>query len=192
MNFLAHSYLCFSDEQLVGQFLQDFIRNRDRFSFPDAIQQGITLHREIDTFTDAHPAVHLAKDSFRPIVGLYAGAFVDVAFDYFLANSMDNSILKAHSQHVYQVLRNHQEILPTGLQRMLFYMEKDNWLYNYRYDWGIDFSMKNVLRKAKYLDEGLSVLSAFLENKTFLQLQFQLFFPELQKHCRLINSSFQA
>ncbi|HAI81335.1 MAG TPA: DUF479 domain-containing protein, partial [Chryseobacterium sp.] len=30
MNFLAHSYLTFTDEQIVGQFLQDFIRNKDR------------------------------------------------------------------------------------------------------------------------------------------------------------------
>ena len=82
MNFLAHSYLTFTDEQIVGQFLQDFIRNKDRFSFPEKIGEGITLHRAIDTFTDSHPEIHEAKKIFSPMVRLYSGAFVDVAFDY--------------------------------------------------------------------------------------------------------------
>ncbi len=191
MNFLAHSYLSFTDEQIVGQFLQDFIRNRERFSFPEEFQQGIRLHREIDTYTDAHPAVHLAKDSFRPIVGLYAGAFVDVAFDYFLANSLRDSILREHAQRVYSVLRRHEEMLPQGLIRMLSYMERDNWLYNYRYDWGIDFSMKNVLRKAKFLNENLPVLEPFIRNKSVLQQQFDDFFPDLSLRCAEVNASFQ-
>ncbi len=192
MNFLAHSYLSFTDEQIVGQFLQDFIRNKERFGFPEKFQHGIRLHREIDTYTDAHPAVHLAKDSFRPVVGLYAGAFVDVAFDYFLANSLSDSHLKMHSVRVYSVLRNHEKMLPSGLIRMLGYMERDNWLYNYRFDWGIEFSMKNVLRKARYLQEDLPVLEAFLLNKEFLQENFEVFFPDLLQHCKLINSSFES
>ena len=139
MNFLAHSYLTFNDEQIVGQFLQDFIRNKDRFSFPEKIGEGITLHRAIDTFTDAHPEIHEAKKIFSPLVRLYAGAFVDVAFDYFLANSMPDKALKEHSEKVYRVLRNHEEFLPENFLRMLDRMEKDNWLYNYRADWGLSF-----------------------------------------------------
>lgn len=66
MNYLAHSYLTFTDGQIVGQFLEDFIRNKDRFSFPKDIQDGITLHRAIDTFTDSHPAIHEAKKHLPP------------------------------------------------------------------------------------------------------------------------------
>jgi acyl carrier protein phosphodiesterase len=46
------------------------------------------MHRAIDTFTDSHPAIHEAKKVFSPLVRLYAGAFVDVAMDYFLANDL--------------------------------------------------------------------------------------------------------
>ena len=68
MNFLAHSFLTFNDGQIVGQFLEDFIRNKDRYSFPKDIRDGITLHRSIDTFTDSHPAIHEAKKVFSPLV----------------------------------------------------------------------------------------------------------------------------
>ena len=190
MNFLAHSYLTFTDEQIVGQFLQDFIRNKDRFSFPEKIGEGITLHRAIDTFTDSHPEIHEAKKIFSSLVRLYAGAFVDVAFDYFLANSLPDKILKEHSEKVYRVLRNYDEFLPPNFLRMLDSMEKDNWLYNYRSDLGIEFSMKNVLNKAKYLDKNTHVFDVFLQNKAQLKVHFDAFFPDILVEAQRINETF--
>ena len=191
MNFLAHSYLTFTDEQIVGQFLQDFIRNKDRFSFPQKIGEGITLHRAIDTFTDAHPEIHEAKKIFSPLVRLYAGAFVDVSFDYFLANSIGDKALKAHSEKVYRVLRNHEEFLPENFLRMLDSMEKDNWLYNYREEWGIEFSIRNVLNKAKYLNKNLAVFEVFLNHKPQLQYHFDHFYPDLVAEVQKINAEFR-
>ena len=192
MNFLAHSYLTFTDEQIVGQFLQDFIRNKDRFTFPEKIGEGITLHRAIDTFTDSHPEIHEAKKIFSPQVRLYAGAFVDVAFDYFLANFLPSETLKVHSEKVYRVLRNHEEFLPENFLRMLDRMEKDNWLYNYREDWGIEFSMKNVLNKAKYLNKNLPVFEVFLSSKPQLQNHFDHFFPDVLAEVQKINAGFRS
>lgn len=192
MNFLAHSFLAFSDEQIVGQFIQDHIRNSERFSFPAGIQEGIRMHREIDTFTDAHPQIHLAKKTFSPLVRLYAGAFVDVAFDHFLALSMPESVLWAHSQKVYTVLRNHENLLPERFLRMLEYMERDNWLFHYREDSGIEFSMRNVLNRAQYLEKNVPVFEVFLENKSMLQQHFDVFFPELLQHAFKINNEFDS
>ncbi len=190
MNFLAHSYLTFSDEQIVGQFLEDFIRNKERFSFPEKIRQGIILHREIDTFTDSHLEIHKAKKIFSPLVRLYSGAFVDVAMDYFLANSLSDDVLKNHSEKVYRVLRNHQNLFPENFHRMLDKMEKDNWLYHYKEDWGIKFSMQNVLNKAKYLDKDLPVFQLFLENKAALKNCYTNFFGELLEFSENLNSNF--
>ena len=190
MNYLAHSFLAFSDEQIVGQFLEDVIRNKDRFSYPEKMQQGITLHREIDTFTDAHPAISEAKKIFSPLVRLYSGAFVDVSMDYFLANSLSDEELRKHAEKVYQVLRKYEEFLPERLMRMVNGMEKDNWLYNYKEDWGIKYSMQNVLNKAKYLDKDIPVFELFLNNKPELQKHFDVFFPELLAHAEEVNARF--
>ena len=190
MNYLAHSFLAFSDEQIVGQFLEDVIPNRDRFSFSAKIQEGITLHREVDTFTDAHPELSAAKKIFSPLVRLYAGAFVDVSMDYFLANSLSDQVLKNHAEKVYQVLRKYESLLPERLVRMVNGMEKDNWLYNYKEDWGIQYSMQNVLNKAKYLDKDLPVFEVFMNNKPQLKKHFDIFFPELLAHVEKVNSQF--
>lgn len=194
MNYLAHSFLTFTDGQIVGQFLEDFIRNKERFSFPKDIQDGITLHRAIDTYTDSHPAIHEAKKVFAPLVRLYAGAFVDVSMDYFVANDLSLHSLtewKSHSLKVYSVLNAHEQWLPENFKKMLIKMEHDDWLYNYREDWGIKFSIQNVLNKAKYLDKDIPVFEAFLENKKYLQQCYDDFFPDLMAHAREINNQIQ-
>jgi acyl carrier protein phosphodiesterase len=190
MNYLAHSFLTFTDEQIVGQFLEDVIPNRDRFSFPEKMQQGIMLHREIDTFTDSHAEISEAKKIFSALVRLYAGAFVDVSMDHFLAKSLSDEVLKNHAAKVYLVLRKHEVSLPEKLVRMVNGMEKDNWLYNYKEDWGIKYSMQNVLNKAKYLDKDLPVFEILLEHKPQLQKCFDVFFPQLLAHAKKINSQF--
>jgi len=194
MNYLAHSFLSFSDGQIVGQFLEDFIRNKDRFSFPKNIQDGITMHRAIDTYTDSHPAIHEAKKVFAPLVRLYAGAFVDVSMDYFVANDLSLHSLaewKAHSLHVYKVLHQNRQWLPENFKIMFTKMEEGDWLYNYREDQNIKYSMRNVLNKAKYLDKDLPVFELFLQNKDILQQCYDDFFPDLLDHAKGINALLQ-
>jgi len=183
MNFLAHSYLSFSEEQLVGNMIADFVKNRDVARLPESIQKGIKLHRAIDTFTDAHPLIHEAKAPFRPLVRLYSGAFVDVAFDYFLANdTAENSQRdwQEHSQRVYAVLRRYEEFLPEVFKKVLDKMQQDDWLYNYRNEWGIEYSFRNVVNKAQFLDKTINVFPAFLANKDFLREKYEIFFPEIK------------
>lgn len=183
MNFLAHSYLSFSEEQLVGNMIADFVKNRDVARLPESIQKGIKLHRAIDTFTDTHPLIHEAKAPFRPLVRLYSGAFVDVAFDYFLANDTTENFQREwqeHSQRVYAVLRRYEEFLPEVFKKVLDKMQQDDWLYNYRNEWGIEYSFRNVVNKAQFLDKTTNVFPAFLANKDFLREKYEIFFPEIK------------
>ena len=183
MNFLAHSYLSFSEEQLVGNMIADFVKNRDVARLPESIQKGIKLHRAIDTFTDVHPLIHEAKAPFRPLVRLYSGAFVDVAFDYFLANDTTENSQREwqeHSQRVYAVLRRYEEFLPEVFKKVLDKMQQDDWLYNYRNEWGIEYSFRNVVNKAQFLDKTTNIFPAFLANKDFLREKYEIFFPEIK------------
>jgi acyl carrier protein phosphodiesterase len=113
MNYLAHSFLTFTDGQIVGQFLEDFIRNKDRFL-------SLRIFRMASRCTEllilsqilTPPFMKLKK--FAPLVRLYAGAFVDVAMDYFVANDLSLHSLaewKTHSLKVYRVLNANEKYL---------------------------------------------------------------------------------
>lgn len=190
MNYLAHSLLAYSEQQIIGQFLEDYVKNNQRGNLPQEMQQGIILHRAIDTFTDAHPVILEAKKIYQPLVRLYSGAFIDVSFDFFLANSLSEKDLKTRTDQVYLALRKYEDYFPPVFGNRLDSMQKDNWLYNYRFDWGIKYSFQNVLNKAKYLEKDIPVFDVFLKNKSFLQHKFDQFFPELEDHILTINSEF--
>ncbi len=90
MNFLAHAYLSFDHpEILVGNMISDFVKGNARFQYAEAIQQGITLHRRIDCFTDGHEATKNMKDFFREYYRLYSGPITDILYDHFLANDAE-------------------------------------------------------------------------------------------------------
>jgi len=184
MNYLAHAYLSFNDaEVLTGNMISDFVKGKKRFDFSEEIQKGIMLHRDIDTFTDTHPVTKKAKEFFKPQVGLYAGAFVDVVYDHFLARDVkefDHASLSNFSLFAYATLDAHKNILPEKFANMLPYMRKENWLYNYSTLKGIENSFAGLTRRAKYLDNSEPAYESFIKNYHFLQDYYDAFFKDVK------------
>jgi acyl carrier protein phosphodiesterase len=186
MNYLAHAYCSFRNpEWMVGNMISDFIKGRKQYEYSAAIQEGIRLHRLIDTFTDDHDATKGAKEIFRPHYRLYAGAFVDVVYDYFLANDTacfeHEAALMDFSQFTYQVLLEYHDVLPENYRHMYQRMKTQNWLYNYRQNWGIEKSFGGVVYRSKYLSESNTAFELFEQNISELQLCYNDFAPDLWK-----------
>jgi acyl carrier protein phosphodiesterase len=184
MNYLAHAYLSFNHpEILVGNMISDFVKGRQKFTYSKGIQKGITLHRLIDQFTDAHEVTHEAKQHFRSAVGLYAGAFVDIVYDHFLA--LDETIHAANdlaqfATATYDVLESFESALPPKFARMLPYMRAQNWLFNYHTITGIENSFGGLVRRAVYLNNSAGALNAFMEHYYELKQSYEAFFPEVK------------
>lgn len=186
MNFLAHAYLSFGHpEILVGNMISDFVKGKKKFDYPAGIQAGMQLHRAIDTFTDAHPATREAATFLKPAVGAYAGAFVDVVYDHFLANDAhefkDGDLLQT-TTNAYRILFNYSHQLPQKFGEMLPYMTSQNWLYNYHTLGGIEKSFGGVVRRAAYLDSSKEVFQLFNENYSSLQKCYNAFFPDVKAY----------
>ena len=185
MNYLAHAYLSFGRPGiLVGNMISDYVKGKKKYDFPEQIQQGIAVHREIDQFTDTHPATKEAKEIFRPAYRLYAGSLMDVIYDHFLAldeNEFTDESLKAFTINTYSMLDKFTDHFPEKFTRMYPYMKAQNWLYNYRYRQGIEKSLAGVVRRAKYLEESDTAYLLFNEHYNKLKDLYQLFFPELKK-----------
>ena len=185
MNYLAHAYLSFNQPSiLVGNMISDFVKGKKKFDYADEIQKGITLHRAIDDFTDTHPATHEAKQFFRPQYRLYAGAFIDVVYDHFLANDNNqfatSEDLQSFSENTYTQLFDNFNALPENFRKMLPYMKEQNWLYNYQFTHGIEKSFEGLVRRAAYLTESKIAFTLFNENYIELEKCYHVFFPELK------------
>ena len=189
MNYLAHAYLSFNDpEILVGNLISDFVKGKKKFDYPVRIQQGIALHRSIDTFTDDHPATKEAKEVFRPDYRLYSGAFVDVVFDHFLAtdeNEFSEQTLQAFSKKTYAALDNYTDWFPEKFAGMFPYMKRQDWLFNYRTKWGIGKSLGGVVHRAAYLTESDTAFHLFETHYQRLQDCYRQFWAELKSFARV-------
>jgi acyl carrier protein phosphodiesterase len=187
MNYLAHAYLSFDQPGLLaGNMISDFVKGKRKFDYPAAIQNGIALHRHIDHFTDTHAATKEAKEFFRPAYRLYAGSFIDVVYDHFLAtdeNEFTKESLYTFSINTYRQLDNFEFYFPEKFARMYPYMKAHNWLYNYRYREGIKKSLGGVVKRAAYLSESDTAFVLFTTHYEKLKELYLRFFPELKISC---------
>lgn len=185
MNYLAHAYLSFNrPEIVVGNMISDFVKGRKKFDYPEEIQRGIMLHREIDNFTDTHYATKEAKEFFRPAYRLYAGSFIDVVYDHFLATDekeFTDDSLKAFTINTYTLLDRYTGYFPEKFKLMYPYMKAHNWLYNYRYKQGTEKSLAGVVRRAAYLEESDTAYLLFIKHYDSLKQLYNLFFPAVKE-----------
>ncbi len=186
MNLLAHAYLSFNNADiLAGNMISDYVKGKKQFDYPETIQAGIKLHRVIDTFTDTHAATKELKKIFCPAYRLYAGAFVDVVYDYFLANDAAQFATKNDLQNftsvTYSLLAKNEIHFPEKFARQFPHMRDNDWLYHYHSNEGMRKSFGGLARRAKYISETDTAMQLFLDNKVKIQLHYDLFFPSLKK-----------
>ncbi|WP_234733866.1 acyl carrier protein phosphodiesterase [Tellurirhabdus bombi] len=191
MNILAHAFLSGGDEHLlIGNFIADFIKGdpgHPRHGLSVEVQRGVRLHRQIDSFTDTHSLVEELRIIVRPRCRKYAGAAIDVFFDYFLANrfsQLADEPLEGFVQNFYGVIRRRQESLPVAAHRMADYMIQQDWLTAYRTLEGIDRSLKGMSRRTAFPSNLDTAVDDLRQHYAAFESGFALFFPQLKAAVR--------
>jgi acyl carrier protein phosphodiesterase len=186
MNFLAHLYLSKNDTSImIGNFIADHIQGNRYEGFSTEIQQGIFLHREIDTFTDAHEVVRKSKRRLHTRYRHYDGVIIDIFYDYFLAKNWaaySEIPLELFTKSVYNLLDKVKLDLPIKSQQFINYMIEYNILFNYQYKDGIEKVLNGMNKRTK----GKSQMNLAIEDLHSLEAEFEadftVFFKELIAH----------
>ena len=184
MNFLAHIFLAkHSEEAMLGAMLGDFVKADVSGKFNPQIELEIKLHRKVDVFTDSHPIVIAAKQSFDESRRRFAGIALDVFYDHVLANnwsSYSDVPLLDFTQNFYAGLIKQQAMLPANLAVITPRMREQDWLGSYQDFAGVEVAITRIStrlsKNGHLLREGLIDLRA---NYAALSAGFGSFFPEL-------------
>lgn len=183
MNFLAHIYLSGDNKNVtIGNFIADGIRGKDYKKYPKDIQIGILLHREIDTFTDAHQTVRQSTKRLHKNYSHYSGVIVDILYDHFLAknwNSYSNISLQTYIDEFYDSLEDNFDVLPSRIQKMMPYMISDNWLLSYASIEGISKVLAGMNRRTQNKSQMNLAVKELEEFYTEFESEFTSFFDEL-------------
>ena len=167
---------------MIGNFITDHIRGNNYKEYSREIQQGIFLHREIDSFTDAHEVVRKSKRRLHQRYRHYDGVIIDIFYDFFLAKNWAHYSaipLDIYTQSVYHLFDEAAPKLPLKSQQFIKYMIEYNILFNYQFEEGI----AKVLNGMNKRTEGKSQMNLAIEDlnnlESDLQSDFIIFFKDL-------------
>ena len=162
--------------------MADGIRGKDYLKFPEQVRNGILLHRQIDTFTDAHPIYRKSKHRLHKKYGHYSGVIMDILYDHFLAKNWkiySDEKLEQYVSNFYRLLENNKNILTEKTKSMMPYMIGQNWLLSYATIAGIEnilFQMDYRTKHRANMQEAVIELGEYYAE---FEEEFTLFFEEL-------------
>ncbi len=188
MNHLAHFVLSNDDDDLkIGNFIADFISNKDMPLYTEGVQKGILLHRKIDAFTDTHPVVKQSTKRLHPYHHKYAPVIVDIYYDFLLAKNwnlyFDPSVsLRLFIDEIYKLLKIRHLELPIGLRKRIDYMIDEDWLMQYSTYEGLQKAFERIEKAAAFpgnFGNAAAHLEQFLPE---FDAEFRAFFPQLWQY----------
>ncbi len=183
MNYLAHIYLSRDHEMIsIGNFMADSIKGNKYKLYQKDLQIGILLHRQIDSFTDAHQISRRSKRRLNEQYGLYRGVIIDIFYDHMLAKnwSLYSDVpLENYTQLFYEKLNRHYEVLPEKVKHMYKYLVKDDWLLSYAQVEGIEKVLEGMNRRTGGLSKMNLAIKDLEDHYDDFGSDFKHFFTEL-------------
>lgn len=195
LNYLAHIQLArISNTSMLGNFLGDFVKGNDLTHLPIAIQQGIRLHRSIDTFTDSHPQVVAIKKESPKNLRRMMGVVIDMYFDHLLCthwSHFNEHSLSTTTGQFYQELAT-QNVPVSG--RFLAVKEgllQHRWLEDYQALNACERGFYSIEKRLNGKVQFAKQASIYIEQESsHLQDAFLAFYPALMAHTlRYVNAA---
>jgi len=170
---------------MIGNFIADAVKGHHYHHFHQDIQRGILIHREIDSYTDAHPIVRKSKRRLHPRYRHYDGVIIDILYDHYLAKNWANYSkipLDIYVNSVYNLLQENHVILPERVQRYLPIMVSQNWLLKYESIQGISEILAGMNRRTKGISKMNLAADDLLEHYGEFEDDFTSFFEDITMH----------
>lgn len=192
MNFLAHLYFAENNTNcMLGSLMGDFVKGKLADTYPENVRIGITKHRLIDKYTDAHPVVKQSKQRISKDRRRFAGIMVDVFYDYFLANNWDDfsSVKLDHfiNNCYWNLNQPHSFPVPENLQGFIQQMSAENTLLAYGTLEGIDKTINRLSRRIRFENQLHGGMEELLDNEPLLEEDFLSFFPDLVQYTKTLS-----
>ncbi len=182
MNYLAHIYLSDnSEENMLGNFLGDFVNKSLENEFGYSIKQGISMHKKLDTFTDSHPDFLRSRERISSTNRRLSGVLIDMFYDHFLAKNWSEYSqipLEEFTNNFYGILERYSYCLPDKLTRRMPLMIEENWLLSYRDINGIEIAVERISKRFSNTKHPLvNPIDELINNYENLENDFKCFYP---------------
>ncbi len=189
MNWLAHLLLSEPDvESQLGNLLADLVKGTQRQNLNANILRGMECHRLVDAFTDSHACVQRSKQRINLEYKRFAGIFVDIFYDHFLAKNWDAyspKPLEKFTAEIYESFKIYPVKLPLPVSQLISRMADEDWLGQYRSITGVENAAARLSKRLSIRFNKpwrLDAVGELIANYSDLENDFIEFFPELLKY----------
>jgi len=170
----------------------DFTKGKLPPDLSPELVMGIQLHRSIDGFTDAHPAVVKSKRLFSSPGRRYAGVALDVFYDHLLLKHWDDfspqlQVAKdadGFIQEMYILLNDHVEIMPETMGERVQMMIRFDLFRSYQKLSGVERALHKMSTRVKRGEYLLLAAELLQSHYAELEREYLKFFPTLIEHVR--------
>jgi len=182
MNYLGHLYFSNDDPELMlANLYGDFVKGRDLSSYPDIVQQGISLHRRIDHYIDSHPAVLELLHGLYAELPKIAGVAVDLYFDHLLAKNWTQynpQPLSDFLQRFYDSIDFTSKGYSDHFQHMIRKLVESDWISSYARLEGLDKACRGVSARISFPNELKHGRAVFESNEKKISTTFALYMSD--------------
>jgi acyl carrier protein phosphodiesterase len=174
---------------MIGNLIGDAIKGNKYENLQPSIRKGVLMHRAIDDFTDRHPVNFKIRKLFHPYFGKYAGVYLDMFYDHFLAvgwNEFSKDVsLNTFCRNFYVTALSKHKYLPSKIKNILYWLIIGNRLKNYSNLNSLQTTLEYMHRRRKLPRSGKEAINFLKENYDVIRESFYEFFPLLVIYTRI-------
>jgi acyl carrier protein phosphodiesterase len=173
---------------MIGNFIGDTVKGRKYEGLQPVVRKGVLMHRAIDDFTDRHPINAKIRKLLHPEFGKYAGVYLDMYYDHFLAagwNDFSEVSLMKFCTGFYLDALFRFKYLPFKIRVLLYMFIAGNRLKNYANLDKFEESLEYMHKHSNLPRTGRDAVECLTNNYEVLKGAFYEFFPLLVNHTRI-------
>lgn len=189
MNYLGHIYFSNEDSALMlANLYGDFFKGSHFERLPDAIADGVKLHRSIDYYIDHHPSVLKILPELRLELPKIAPIAIDLFFDHLLAKNWSDFYpipLDQFLADIYQNFKNIDSFYESDFRVFIDRMIRYNWISVYHSLEGLEKMSHGVGRKISFPNELHRGKDVFLKHEKSIVSAFYEYMSDANEHFKV-------
>jgi acyl carrier protein phosphodiesterase len=173
---------------MIGNLIGDTVKGRKYEDLQPVVRKGVLMHRAIDDFTDRHPVNAKVRKLLHPEFGKYAGVYLDMYYDHFLAagwNDFSEIPLMKFCTGFYFDALFHFKYLPYRIRVLLYMFIAGNLLKGYANLDKFEGALEYMHKHSNLPKTGKDAVECLKNNYDVLKDAFYDFFPLLVNHTRI-------
>lgn len=195
MNYLGHLYLSGNRKSLMlANIYGDFVKGSDYTHLPKIVQEGVTLHRQIDDYIDHHPLIlRILNDFLYEDLPKVANIAVDLFMDHLLAKNwsrfhslnlkkFENNFFKyaLDPSNQYFKLENADFSYPPEFIQLLTIMHQKSWLLQYEKLDGLKMASTGLSNRISFNNNLKEATKVFKKREPIIEKVFFEFIQDAQ------------